>query len=118
MRRQFVRLFLGFVLVVAVVVGIQATVFMVSIHRQRLNWTESVFQDYLAALSENLSAGLAGRSYSMMSLEELLLRSADDRVSGLYIRNPDGTVAIAYGMTSGGASLPVPTLMSMKAWGR
>jgi len=108
MRRQFVRLFLGFVLVVAVVVGIQATVFMVSIHRQRLNWTESVFQDYLAALSENLSAGLDGRSYSLMSLEELLLRSADDRVSGLYIRNPDGTVAIAYGMTSGGASLPVP----------
>lgn len=109
MRRQFVRLFLGFVLVVAVVVGIQATVFMISIHHQRLNWTESVFQDYLAALSENLSNGLNGRTYSMISLEEILLRSADDRVSGLYIRNPDGTVAIAYGMTSGGASLPVPS---------
>ncbi|MGD9928306.1 MAG: sensor histidine kinase [Sphaerochaeta sp.] len=108
MRRQFVRLFLGFVLVVAVVVGIQATVFLVTIHHQRINWTESVFQDYLSALSKNLSAGLDGRSYSLMSLEEVLLRSADDRVSGLYIRNPDGTVAIAYGMTSGGASLPVP----------
>ncbi len=93
----------------SVVVGIQATVFMISIHHQRLNWTESVFQDYLAALSENLSNGLNGRTYSMISLEEILLRSADDRVSGLYIRNPDGTVAIAYGMTSGGASLPVPS---------
>ncbi len=79
----------------SVVVGIQATVFMISIHHQRLNWTESVFQDYLAALSENLSNGLNGRTYSMISLEEILLRSADDRVSGLYIRNPDGTVAIA-----------------------
>lgn len=108
MRRQFVRLFLGFVLVVAVVVGIQATVFLVTIRHQRLNWTESVFQDYLDSLSDNLSKGLSGRSYSLMSLEEILLRSADDRVSGLYIRNPDGTVAIAYGMTSGGASLPVP----------
>ncbi|MGE4452988.1 MAG: sensor histidine kinase [Sphaerochaeta sp.] len=114
MRRQFVRLFLGFVLVVAVVVGIQTTVFLVSIHRQRIHWTESVFQDYLAAFGGNLSQGLGRQSYSLVGLEEVLLRSADDRVSGLYIRNPDGTVAIAYGMTSAGDSLPIPRSEAME----
>ncbi|MGH0053822.1 MAG: sensor histidine kinase [Sphaerochaetaceae bacterium] len=108
MRRQFVRLFLGFVMVVAIVVGIQLTVFLGSIRHLRVHWTESVFQEYLATLTENLSEGLGRHDYSIMGIEEILLLSADDRVSGLYIRNPDGTVAIAYGMTSAGDSLPVP----------
>ncbi len=108
MRRQFVRLFLGFVLVVAIVVGVQVAVMLVSIHYQRINWTQSVFQDYLSSFTSNLKDGLNLRQYSMSSIEEVLLMSADDRVSGLYIRDPDGKVAIAYGKTSGGNTLPIP----------
>ena len=108
MRKQFVRLFLGFVMVVAVILGIQLMVFWVTITHQRKNWTESVFQEYLTSFARNLEHGLSLRSYSLFTIEELLLSSADDRVSGLYIRNPDGTVAIAYGKTSSGTALPVP----------
>ena len=108
MKKQFVRLFLGFVMVVTVIIGIQATVFWASITLQRKSWTESVFQEYLSSFARNLEHGLSVRNYSLFTIEELLLASADDRVSGLYIRNPDGTVAVAYGKTSSGTSLPVP----------
>ncbi len=108
MRKQFVRLFAGIVLVVAVVIVIQGAVFVVSVHQQRVRWTESVFQEYLASFTQNLQDGLALEDYSLSVVEDFLLISADDRVSGLYVRNPDGTVAVAYGKTSGGNSLPIP----------
>ncbi len=108
MRKQFVRLFLSFVLVVAVVLGIQAVVVLVSLQNQRASWTESVFEEYLETFTANLKAGLSSRPSSFITIEQLLLASADDRVSGLYIRNPDGTVAVAYGNTSSGNSLPIP----------
>jgi signal transduction histidine kinase len=108
MRKQFVRLFLGFVLVVAVVLGIQGAVFALSIHNQRVAWTQSVFEEYLTSLTENLKQGVGNANYSLFALEQVLLASADDRVSGLYVRNPDGTVVVAYGKTSGGYALPLP----------
>ncbi len=108
MRKQFVRLFLSFVLVVTVVLGIQAVVVLASLQNQRTSWTESVFQDYLNTFTTNLKSGLSSRPSSFIAIEQLLLASTDDRVSGLYIRNPDGTVAVAYGNTSSGNSLPIP----------
>ena len=106
MRKQFVRLFLSFVLVLAVVLGIQGIVVVASLQNQRTSWTESVFQEYLDTFTANLRAGLSSTPSSFYAIEQLLLVSADDRVSGLYIRNPDGTVAVAYGNTSSGNSLP------------
>lgn len=108
MRKQFVRLFLSFVLVLAVVLGIQGIVVVASLQNQRASWTESVFQEYLDTFTANLKAGLSSTPSSFFAIEQLLLVSADDRVSGLYIRNPDGTVAVAYGNTSSGNSLPIP----------
>lgn len=108
MRKQFVRLFLSFVLVVAVVLGIQGIVVVASLQNQRTSWTESVFQEYLDTFTANLRAGISSTPSSFYAIEQLLLVSADDRVSGLYIRNPDGTVAVAYGNTSSGNSLPIP----------
>ncbi|MDD3456663.1 sensor histidine kinase, partial [Sphaerochaeta sp.] len=108
MRKQFVRLFLSFVLVLAVVLGIQGIVVVASLQNQRTSWTESVFQEYLDTFTANLRAGLSSTPSSFFAIEQLLLVSADDRVSGLYIRNPDGTVAVAYGNTSSGNSLPIP----------
>lgn len=108
MRKQFVRLFLSFVLVVALVICVEAAVIGLGLRNQRKQWTESVFQDYLNTFTSNLQVGLSSYSSSLFALEQVLLSSADDRVSGLYIRNPDGTVAIAYGKTSSGYSLPIP----------
>lgn len=110
MRKQFVRLFLGFVLVVAVVLGIQAVVFLLSVQNQRKAWTESIFQEYLSSFTDNMRKGLSSSSHTLLSIEDVLLSSADDRVSGLYIRNPDGTVVVAYGNTSSGNILPVPRM--------
>ncbi|NBK25999.1 MAG: sensor histidine kinase, partial [Spirochaetia bacterium] len=110
MRKQFVRLFLGFVLVVAVVLGIQAAVFLLSVQNQRKAWTESVFQEYLSSFTTNLRQGLSSSSHTLLSIETVLLSSADDKVSGLYIRNPEGSVVVAYGNTSSGSTLPVPRM--------
>ncbi|MFA6784868.1 MAG: HAMP domain-containing sensor histidine kinase [Sphaerochaeta sp.] len=108
MRKQFVRLFSGFVLVVAVVLVIQVFVFIINGERQRKAWTNSVFQEYLQNFTANLQDQVPFDGYSMVDIEDALLMSADDRVSGLYLRNPDGTVAVAYGKTSAGHELPQP----------
>ena len=110
MRKQFVRLFLGFVLVVAVVLGIQAAVFLLSVQNQRKAWTESIFQEYLSSFTTNMRKNISLSSHTLLSIEDVLLSSADDRVSGLYIRNPDGAVVVAYGNTSNGNALPVPRM--------
>ncbi|WP_320127656.1 HAMP domain-containing sensor histidine kinase [uncultured Sphaerochaeta sp.] len=40
--------------------------------------------------------------WSIANIAQVLVNSADDRVSGLYLRNPDGSVAIAFGKTRRG----------------
>lgn len=108
MRKQFVRLFLGFVAVVFLVLSIQVLVFLVSSYQQRNAWTSSVFQEYLDTFTSKLKETVPSENGMFLNIEQLLLSSADDRVSGLYLRNPDGTVAVAYGKTSSGNSLPIP----------
>ena len=108
MRKQFVRLFSGFVLVVAVALAIQVVVFLINGERQRKAWTNSVFQEYLQNFTTSLQSRDFSDDWSIPNIEEALLLASDDRVSGLYLRNPDGTVAVAYGKTSAGHELPQP----------
>jgi signal transduction histidine kinase len=108
MRKQVVRLFLTFALVIAVVLASQASAFLISVNLQRKAWINSVFDDYLTTVTTSLQEGLTGQPTSFINIEQILLASLDDRISGLYLRNPDGSVAVAYGSTSSGNTLPLP----------
>ncbi|AEV28846.1 signal transduction histidine kinase [Sphaerochaeta pleomorpha str. Grapes] len=106
MRKQFFRLFFGFVAVVAVFLAIQIAVFFFNGERQRKEWTDTVFQEYLETFSSRLEAEMPESGWSIANIIRVLVSSADDRVSGLYLRNPDGSVAVAFGKTRRGDDLP------------
>lgn len=106
MRKQFFRLFFGFVAVVAVFLVIQIAVFFFNGERQRKEWTATVFQDYLETFSTRLEQEMPEGGWSIANIMRVLVSSADDRVSGLYLRNPDGSVAVAFGKTRRGDDLP------------
>jgi signal transduction histidine kinase len=110
MRKQFFRLFFGFVGVVSVFLVIQLVVFFYNGDRQRQDWTSSVFQDYLQRLSTRLEQEVPLDGWSIANIVKVLVSSADDRVSGMYLRNPDGSVAIAFGKTRHGDDLPQNSL--------
>jgi signal transduction histidine kinase len=106
MRKQFFRLFFGFVAIIAVFLVIQIVVFFFNGERQRKQWTESVFQEYLETFSTRLEQEMPIGGWSIANIMRVLVNSADDRVSGLYLRNPDGSVAVAFGKTRRGDDLP------------
>jgi signal transduction histidine kinase len=106
MRKQFFRLFFGFVAVVAVFLLIQVAIVFLGGNRQQEEWTDSVFQEYLETFSDRLENEVPPKGWSIANIVQVLVSSADDRVSGLYLRNPDGTVAVAFGKTRRGEELP------------
>lgn len=108
MRKQVVRIFLGFALVITVFLAIQASTFLFSVHQQRRAWVESVFDEYLESFTARLKAELANTSKETFTVEEALLSSLNDRISGLYLRNPAGSAVVAWGATASGDLLPLP----------
>jgi len=109
MRKQVVRIFLGFALVISVFVSIQAAVFLFSVHQQRRAWVDSVFDEYLVSFTSALKAELASPSAnSVLTVETVLLSTLNDRISGLYLRNPAGSAVVAWGATATGDLLPLP----------
>ena len=108
MRKQVVRIFLGFALVIAVFLAIQASTFLFSVHQQRRAWVDSVFDEYLESFTTRLKADLADTSRETFTVEETLLFSLNDRISGLYLRNPAGSAVVAWGATASGDQLPLP----------
>lgn len=97
MRRLFVRLFLGFVLVIALILGLQAAVFIGNGFWQARRWRTEIFSEYVEDFSEELDEYASYGIFSTERLEEPLLSAAEDRVSGLLLRDADGALKFAYG---------------------
>lgn len=108
MRKQVVRFFFSFALVILVFLVIQASIFLFSVHQQRQQWVSSVFDEYLDNFIITLKRELADTSKETFTVEEVLLASLNDRISGLYLRNPEGAAVAAWGATATGDSLPLP----------
>ncbi len=97
MRRLFVRLFLGFVLVIALILGLQAAVFIGNGLWQAQKWRTEIFSEYVEDFSKELDEYASYGIFSTDRLEEPLLSAAEDRVSGLLLRDAEGTLKFAYG---------------------
>lgn len=108
MSKQVVRIFLSFALVVAVVLSSMAAVFLVSVEHNRRLWVRSVFDEYLQSFTTKLKAELADPTERPFTVEQILLSSLNDRISGLYLRNPAGSAVVAWGATAGGDLLTLP----------
>lgn len=108
MRKQVVRLFLSFALVIAVFLSIMALVFLASVEYNRRTWIKSVFDEYLEGFTTSLKSELGSPSSDYYTVEQILLSSLNDRISGLYLRNPSGFAVVAWGATAAGDLLPLP----------
>jgi len=108
MRKQVVRFFFSFALVILVFLVIQASIFLFSVHQHRQEWITSVFDEYLDSFITSLKRELADTSKETFTVEQVLLTSLNDRISGLYLRNPDGQAVAAWGATATGDTLPLP----------
>ena len=108
MRKQVVRFFLSFALVIAVFLSVMALVFLVSVEHNRRTWVKSVFSEYLDGFTTSLKSELASPSSNPYTVEQILLSSLNDRISGLYIRNPAGLAVVAWGATATGDRLTLP----------
>ena len=73
MRRLFVRLFLGFVLVIALILGLQAAVFIGNGFWQARRWRTEIFSEYVEDFSEELDEYASYGIFSTERLEEPLL---------------------------------------------
>ena len=105
MRKQFVRLFIGFASVALLVLLIQVGVFFFNEAYQRRVWSESVFEEYHQRFSLLLEEAIATNTLSQQTLHRALLAAMDDRVSGVVVRSSDQTITLAFGKTRGGITL-------------
>ncbi len=101
MHKLFVRIFSCFVLVIALIMGLLAFAFAGSGFIQAMRWREEIFEEYVDAFSFELDTYASYGIFSNERLEVPLLGAADDRVSSLLLRDPEGNLKIAYGKPQG-----------------
>lgn len=102
MRKQFVRFLLGFVLVILVLQAIQMGVFLLNGRKQQRIWDKGIYEDYVSSLSENLSSNVPEEGWNVNNIPSILLYSADDRISGLLLKDPNGNIVMTFGKTRRG----------------
>jgi len=108
MRKQFARLFIGFLLVIIVMIAIQVTVLFLSGMREQCRWNQDIYQGYVQALSSALATDVPKEGWSIDNLDRALLSSADNRVSGLLLKNISGEVVTTFGKTRNGIPMQLP----------
>ncbi|MFA6845357.1 MAG: HAMP domain-containing sensor histidine kinase [Sphaerochaetaceae bacterium] len=108
MKKQFARLFLGFVAVVVVVLAIQVVVFVFTSERQQRLWGKNIYQFYVQSLSFALTQDVPSEGWNLDNIDTVLLSASDDRVSGLLLRDSHGNVVTSFGKTGKGVPFDMP----------
>lgn len=108
MRKQFARLFLGFILVLLVVLSIQVAVFLVSTTSQQRKWNQDIYQTYVQSLADALTVNVPYDGWNINNLDDVLLSASDGRVSGLLLKDTEGDVVTTFGKTREGMPLGFP----------
>ena len=105
MRKLFVRFFLGFVAVLCIVFGILFLSFFMTGRKQQRAWNKDIYANYIDKLSENLTKNVPEEGWNVDNLDDVLLCSADDRVSGLLLKDTEGNIVVQFGQTRTGTPL-------------
>lgn len=108
MRNVFLRLFLSIVSITLIILCIQTVLVMTTTNQMRRNWSQEVYQTYLERIKQIVQEEVPPEGWTIDNIWAALLKAADDRISGLLIRNNDGELVASFGKTSRGALLPVP----------
>ena len=108
MRNVFLRLFFSIVSITLIIVLIQAGMVFSMNERMAKEWSQAVYDSYLERVKTYVENEAPPDGWTLENIWPALLRAADDRVSGLLVRNNDGELVASFGKTSRGRLLPVP----------
>lgn len=105
MRRQFFRLFFSIILIILVVLGIQICFLLAINFRISKAWADEVLDEFADSISTSIANFKNNSSDSVLNL---MVQNSSERISGLIVRDADGTFAISLGLSPRG--IPVPQL--------
>ncbi len=109
MRSVFLRLFSSIVSVTLIILALQAGLLFMANERMQNEWTQEVYDSYLQRVKQVIEEQVPEGGWTTATLVPELLKSADDRVSGLMFRDGAGELVGSFGKTGRGILLPVPT---------
>lgn len=102
----FAHLFASIMVVTIAILAAQATFMAIMLKNQEREFTANVFQSYARRLQDYLDQGLHEHvSWTLESVQSIVKRAADDRVSGLILRDSEQNAILTFGKTPKGLSI-------------
>ena len=108
MRNVFLRMFFSIVSITLIIILIQLGLVFSMNERMSKDWSQAVYDSYLERVKTYVEEEAPPDGWTIENIWPALLRAADDRVSGLLVRNNEGELVASFGKTSRGGLLPVP----------
>lgn len=102
-KSLFFRLFASIMAITILILVIQVVVVAVMMHQQSKQFAQEAFVSYEFRLGELLDAGKGSEGgWTLQSLGPALRMAADDRISGLILRDEQGNTVFSLGKTPRG----------------
>lgn len=108
MRNAFLRMFFSIVSITLLILGVQTLLVINMNQRMRMDWSQAVYESYFERVKTNIEENAPPEGWTIESVWPALVQAADDRISGLLIRDNEGRLVASFGKTSKGGLLPVP----------
>ncbi|MGE0073598.1 MAG: ATP-binding protein [Sphaerochaetaceae bacterium] len=103
----FFRLFASIMAITAVILLVQFIVVAVMFTIQSRQFENEVFSGYKDRLQQALTvASQSDLAWNLQSIGPVLKMAADDRISGLILRDADGNTVLTFGKTPRGIAIP------------
>lgn len=107
MKRAFLRLFFSIVSITMLIILIQAVLVFYTNNRLREEWSQDVYKSYLDRVKELVEANAPPEGWTIETVGPALVHAADDRISGLLVRDTAGNLVSSFGKTPRGILLPL-----------
>lgn len=106
-RSLFFHMFASIMAVTLAILVAQALVMAVMMKNQEREFSADVFNTFARRLQESLDQGVsADVRWTLANVQPVIKRVADDRVSGLILRDANGETVLTFGKTPKGLLIP------------
>lgn len=103
----FLRLFGSIMAITLAILLVQILLVWYMFSKQSKEFQQSVFSSFTQRLQETLDSGTrAGIEWSLQTIQPILKIAADDKISGLILRDSIGSPILSYGKTPKGVAIP------------
>lgn len=103
----FLRVFASIMAIVVIILLVQVLVVAVMFAIQTYQFEKAVFESFRENLQAALNVGVQSETvWDLRSIGPALRMAADDRVSGLILRNSQGDTVLTFGKTPHGTTIP------------